>query len=377
MVNKLFIFAVICSICSQLPFLWETTVGLAMKLTWLAPLFLILMKPTKQKTNKAFNSLLFIFLFFVFYCFLCQLATSVDYFGGDVRNITISFITAFVSMLYWRDYGSQTNLNKIGIYIYITTIILAIYVYLEYYRGADLTGEYAFVAKNSFAYILVGAIIFSYTVIDTSKKSTKYAINTISCILSLIIIVSRSRAVILGLFFLFIYYAIKVRSKIIFISLILLSLLVVCFIVANEELFELIVYGMFLGTDDISDINQLSTGREDVFIEGLTKYKGSPWIGIGRFYFDSMPLAVVFQYGLLGSMIYFYMIYMSYLIIKGSKRSKELYLPTKLLFYTLIINSLFEAYPPFGPGAKCFMLWMMLGFCMGDKIKKKTVYERC
>ena len=30
----------------------------------------------------------------------------------------------------------------------------------------------------------------------------------------------------------------------------------------------------------------------------------------------------------------------------------------------MMLNSLFEAKPPFGPGIKCFLLWLMLGFSL-------------
>lgn len=41
-----------------------------------------------------------------------------------------------------------------------------------------------------------------------------------------------------------------------------------------------------------------------------------------------------------------------------------------LLFMVYMINSLFEAYTPFGPGMKCFELWAFFGIALAEQKRK-------
>ena len=88
-------------------------------------------------------------------------------------------------------------------------------------------------------------------------------------------------------------------------------------------------------------------------------------LGIGEFYVDNMPLVMLVQYGILGACLVFYYIFV---IVKKtiSFNSTKINSCTCALLGVYLINSLFEAQPPFGPGAKCFLLWVFIGFSYAE-----------
>ena len=44
-----------------------------------------------------------------------------------------------------------------------------------------------------------------------------------------------------------------------------------------------------------------------------------------------------------------------------------------LLNILLLTNGLFEELSPFGPGVKCYLLWMITGIYLGLKVKKERI----
>ena len=88
-----------------------------------------------------------------------------------------------------------------------------------------------------------------------------------------------------------------------------------------------------------------------------------------------MPIAMVLQFGIFGAMIVLIFLAILTRKIVRFNRANQLHLVSYLLFIAMMLNSLFEAWPPFGPGVKCFMMWMMLGYSLaiGDKSNKLDV----
>ena len=52
--------------------------------------------------------------------------------------------------------------------------------------------------------------------------------------------------------------------------------------------------------------------------------------------------------------------------IMGVESKKTVRMAAYVLYMSFLINALFEAYPPFGPGVKCFILWMVYGFALAE-----------
>jgi hypothetical protein len=142
------------------------------------------------------------------------------------------------------------------------------------------------------------------------------------------------------------------------------SLFAVIYILLSPTAYNIIVNGIIFGSRDIHDLDDLSSGRVGLVSEAMNSITEHPWIGIGNYYLDCMPIAMVLQFGIVGATMVFIYIGRIWYEIHKLDKGIDLHLCTYLIFIPMILNSLFEAQPPFGPGMKCFLLWMMLGFSM-------------
>lgn len=88
-----------------------------------------------------------------------------------------------------------------------------------------------------------------------------------------------------------------------------------------------------------------------------------------------MPIIMLFQYGIVGGlMIFSFLIYIGYYVTLRIDRNSY-NLIAFLLFWSFMLNSLFEAQPPFGPGVKCFLLWVFIGFALAKPVTDAENYN--
>ena len=145
----------------------------------------------------------------------------------------------------------------------------------------------------------------------------------------------------------------------------------------SPTLYKTVVEGILFANRDASDLNSLSSGRVELLSSCIQLFLTNPFIGIGNKYFDCFPVIILTQYGMLGASIIFTFIGR---VIKDCfcvlDKSNKLDLCAFLLMVTYLLDSLFEAQPPFGPGVKCFPLWMIWGIMLSNKVimKKKVSF---
>ena len=138
-----------------------------------------------------------------------------------------------------------------------------------------------------------------------------------------------------------------------------------------------------------STLNKVTSGRIDIYEIAIENFKAHPLWGLGGFaYIDSFFFNTLRCGGLLLSALIFPLFYGKFFIsfklanklqevVKridyGMQQDNiEVFLMTvkaMILFYFVV--SLTEGYPPFGPGASVFFLWILLG--MLDKMKKELL----
>ena len=119
-----------------------------------------------------------------------------------------------------------------------------------------------------------------------------------------------------------------------------------------------------------SDLATLSSGRDYHWYIFRTEFYNYLFMGTGGTYLESMPLAVLMSYGLLGGIpvLLFAIKPLCYAI--KERKSKKYHLYTVLVIsisLTMLINSIFEEQAPFGPGVKCYFLWLICGLYIGKK----------
>lgn len=145
------------------------------------------------------------------------------------------------------------------------------------------------------------------------------------------------------------------------------TIMLIGFILINNNVYNNVVNGILLGARNANNLNDLSSGRLVRLLNNLPLLQNNLLLGIGIKYIDCFPFAMILQYGIVGASIIFgFIIKLSNYILLKIDTNNKIHLATFLLFVTYMINSLFEAQTPFGPGAKCFLLWMMLGFSLAE-----------
>lgn len=372
--SLLFFLAVFASLLSQLPLVLSSGVDGYFKLVWLAPLGYAILKNANLFGS---NTLRFFYLFFIIfflYCFCLDsfIYSEKGYMGQDCYNIAVAFMVMTVSFVYWyqlKEEDKKTVLIYISRGIFIGIIVLSLVVYLDYLRGADLRGRlYIFQEKNSMGQILLSGLYIGLSLSFPKNRIFQIIYCIIGLIVIFIIFALKSRATLVGIGFLIIYYIIFYNNKkmrMIF-TVLLAGIIIYGFIFSSWG--EFVYDNFILAGRSANDINDLSSGRFGI-IERKLGWVENDFIGIGNTYLDCFPLAIFVQYGIIGCLIIG--IFLLWLTIKLFKlnREKKLYETTVVLYLVFMVNCFFEAYPPFGPGVKCFMLWLFIGFSLSQYYK--------
>lgn len=142
------------------------------------------------------------------------------------------------------------------------------------------------------------------------------------------------------------------------------------YILSNPSFYRTLVEGILFANRDSTDLNSLSSGRVEQLETCVDLFVSSPIIGIGNKYFDCFPIIILTQYGIMGAIIVF--VFIANRIkecVYKLDLNNQLDLCAFLLMMTYMLNSLFEAQPPFGPGVKCFPLWMIWGIMLSTKVR--------
>ena len=230
---------------------------------------------------------------------------------------------------------------------------------------------YSYFSKNSAAPMLCCGLIFiPYLFSDRSIKTVFFKL-FLYCLFLLMIVLLRCRSAILCLPIIFLYNIYKrdhnSKEKWIWISLLIVTIIIVFTI---PQLRKLVVDSFIQSASGGTSIDDISSGR---FTQLFNVFKDfSPLnilIGRGTGYVDIMPAFILCYFGIIGLVYYIALIsFLIYITIKTKKSIAKDILIILLIFY--LINSLFEAYGLFGPGAKVFALWGFIGFTMNIDIKQ-------
>lgn len=377
MIRFLFYIAIILSLLSQLPMVLETGLDRIFKFSWI-PLTLVTLSrhPSDFINKKMIFFYLFIFVF-GWLMLMLQATTGATYLvlGGDYYNIVVSFLIFINSYIFWKYNGTWKNYNRLVNLIIIGCLILGIVVYIFFLQFAEMTSTvYAYDAKNSLGQILfVGSIMALTNMRDITNRTHRLFLICSIIILITIIMLLKSRGTIICLFFVLAYYMTKYGTIKQRLGLIAIGCIVIIFIFFNSEAYNLIVVNIIFANRSVSSASSLSSGRTALIAKAIEIIDDNLLFGIGHSYFvDCMPISILLQYGIIVLIVVF--AFLTYLAIKVSKLQKNnsIDLATFLVFWSFILNSLFEAYPPFGPGVKCFALWMLLGFVFA---KKKIMFS--
>lgn len=371
--SLLYLLAVICSMMSQLPFLIGTTTGAILKLSWVLPFVVLFFLKPKDLFPSVLKPFFVLFILFAFYCFTMSTITGTEYVGSDLYNILLCLIITLISYVFWKNYASDKFLTVFGIALLFCAVVLAYVVYNTSFATYDiLSRQYAYASKNSIGQILFASLLIGDVILLKKGKLLSAISIIISFFVFWVILVLKSRATFLSIFFVIAYFSLSYKNKHIRRIVVLLCAALAIWLISSPEKWDVFLNGIILAGRDASDINAIASGRLPLMAETWNNFCEHPIFGNGNAYMDCFPLIILSQYGIVGASIVFGIIIYAYKRVKRPSND-TISLLAFLLLVSFLINGLFEAQPPFGPGAKCFLVWAIFGYFMADNARKINV----
>lgn len=367
--NLIILACVLCNL-TQIPTLYSNRIlSLGYSVTWL--LLVIIMIVYDPLIDIKYFILP---AFFDVYCIILSFNKS-GYISSDLfRPVNLCTFILLIGILAGK-YLEESDLRKISGAFILSALIVALYLYFDIFRGVDWasTGGYLYGAKNSAGQIFLTAIILLALFFLRKQKVTSIVLGTF---FSALIIMMKSRATLVTLVLVIIYMIIFVIKRPLYkaIGICLISVIAIV-ILTDESLYNLYINQIMLNNKDMNDFSAITSER-DIHYEFFERYFGQYWlVGTGGTYLESMPLAVLMSYGVLGGIpLLLYSLFPLYVGMKNVKKRQDY----RIFCYTIIslglvmwINGIFEEQSPFGPGVKCYFLWLVTGVFLGYKKRKK------
>jgi hypothetical protein len=368
--------AAVCFITniSQMPIFVENSLTRAISI----PIWILLLAVLILEKRIVFNHFP---MFAVFICWLLfsytltlDIVTDKSYLSiALLYPFYLSFSIFFIGIILSRLLTYDDFLLLINSYI-ISALIVAINIFGQYIIGNDIYGGiYIYGPKNSVSQILITALVFLLVI--RQHKSTLF-MNSIKYLSALFLIVVllflKSRASIIGIpvaaaLILGLWEKQYKLKKVIIGVIIIFSILML-----NDNFYNITVNQVLGGGRNWSNLNDISSGRYYEWQMFPHLLKGFELFGIGRYKLESYPLSVILQFGILmGGLLIITTIWPAWWGYKKLDRSEPVNIAFIIIAILYFINGLFEQLAPFGPGTKCYMLWLMFGILYGNKMKNE------
>lgn len=307
-------------------------------------------------------SLFFICLYVVYLAY-CVFRSFYDpiYLKSNFLTVLISPLLITVIGDFYRPAVSYKDIRRLMIVFVLSALVYAMYVQITYFPSLSAwigNLEYAFPSKNSAAQIWGSAVIMIMALLRFKNKYMQVGFYAIGAYLIFLCFISQCRTAILGMFLAYGWYMFKNKTNRIY--LILFTALLLIFAVINwDSISDYLYKALFLGAQDDLDANKLSSGRLDYYREAIEQFAAAPLLGVGSYYVDNHYLCVLTESGLFGFLLV-ESIWAVRIILNLRYHGADnirLFLVAITLFY--FVESLFEAFPPFGPGTCAMAFWLL------------------
>ena len=318
-------------------------------------------------------TLFFVVAYLIYFCY-CLVLT---FFGTDhihsfyLKLLLVPILCCVVTDLSVDYYGRDDIFHSLIVSYEISSLILALYINVNFFVSYDRwvsNNGYLFAQKNSASQILGVAALLSFFICRNSSKIskvTKFALFVLSIYFILIIALSKCRAVLLALCCVAVVnFFINVKHKILYLIACTI-IVVVC--VQNSTVSNFIVNSLNLNSYD-GDINRFSSNRIDLWKKAIEAFSKNVMFGVGNYYVDNSYLSILAESGILGFIV-IESIWLTKVIGSIGLFKIDRGLGGLLLCLTVfyLVESLFEAFPPFGPGISIMFFW-----CVGEVLSNKN-----
>lgn len=232
---------------------------------------------------------------------------------------------------------------------------------------------YAFESKNSAGQVILTAVFCLIYIRGKDQKKAKLLLDIAMCIMIYTLFVLKSRATLLGLFLMFVFVLLgKDYSKNTKRIAVLVTVVFVGLMIFHTGFRSTIVDSVLLANRDTTDLDALSSGRITQLSKFPERFAQRPLLGHGQAYIESVMLDAFLETGILGGIM------INILALAPIFYSVKHYLRQRMpVDYALMVmsscyylNGLFEQQAPFGPGVKCYFIWMLFGLSVAFHTKR-------
>lgn len=352
---------------SQLPIFIEK--GITQLLN--TPIWLIVIAYLLIKKMIKFNKYSFFliggFLIIFLLCTINTIISNNEYFTSSIfTSLLISILICFIGL--FSEYRIGNNgLNTIYISYAVSAAIVSLVIYIENLTNKyDIESKaYAYASKNSVSLIIATSFVILLFCDFEKNKVFNILRYMILIFEGYVIILMKSRATIVGLIICLIYLMLNNKFSpkkriVIFVA----TICIIAVLIISPNIRKVFFENILAGSRDTSDLDSVSSGRISI-LKTFPQLFNEHWIiGMGADYFECFPLSAILQFGLLNGFVILMVSYSPIFVVFKMKVKDYNYEIFVLLCVCYFINSVFEGLAPIGPGAKCYLLWLLCGIYM-------------
>ena len=365
----LFLVAIFLTNISQIPsFVSNPVFKLLSYLPWLSMVFVVLIY-NRKKINFGNGHILYLTssIFFV-----CLFITLIGLDGLGVSLLQPILISVFIYVIAFNSatYISNKKFSSICKSYAISACIVTFFTFFEMLSNGFTwdSGVYAYNSKNSVSQIIVSAILI--LLINRQKIKKRYILfdDVLIVFIFITVVMLKSRASLLGIIVIIISILLsKQFGKSTKRLCILLCVIFVLLLLLNKDFYNFIIYDIAFAGRDVSSLDSISSGRISIMKDFPKLFLERPLFGYGRNYIECMQIDALYETGLVGGVLINFLALIPFIYVFRMKKTKFyndynfILLIVSIIYY---INSFFEQLAPFGPGVKCYFLWLVLGLAM-------------
>ncbi len=369
----LIVLACACSIFAQIPDLNPSLRNLLNYFPWIIAVVYMLfylnyINLTHFKLLLLPSVVLFMYVLGMFF--------GLSYNFNSVRSLLISSLVFCVGVLLGENIP-QKHYKFILKTITVVTLIFALYLYVEVLGGGSIytERETGVTGKNSLSLIvIVPAVLMLYS----SDIFPKLRWVFIPFLIFLVILIGSRTSMICALGALIgkVFVGNRSRREKIIYSIALI--VVIYLFVINESIYDRVINQIFLQGKELNEENldKITSGRTEMQ-KGFSETFTTVWFIGGKGYsYENFYLDTLVKFGLFGAIpVFLFAFSPIYYFFKDfeDKTNKEIKVLILALNVLMLINGLGEELPPFGPGVKCFVLWLTFGYYIGFRYKLRGI----
>lgn len=355
---------------------WGRLIAIAF---WILLIISLIVKGVGFYGNSYFRAYLILYAVFCVNTAITGLVNDVNAFTNHFfQVVTIPTLVFIVAMRYGLNFESK-DLKRICIWYYVTTSIISLPLFVFYLRYSDLsTSSYDYdYGKNEIAVLLLFSLVIG-TILYEPNNILKKIFKYVSILLIIVdMIYLRCRSSYLGVIFLcgtLSIYSNKMAQKI-RISVLLCLLGITVYFLVKPESFDFFLNQIVYAGRDSSDFSAVSSGRDQEIKLGFELFSKAPFFGLGHAgtTIDCFYASALANYGLLA----WPLITMALLPVIWScvnlKNGKKEDLCFFIMAFSMFFVSLCEEQAPFGPGVRCYFLWLMWGILLQINSRSRMV----